>query len=379
MNNIDVIIIGTTHHNTYSMIRCFGEYGKAPVLVLYGDNHSYIAHSKLVKECVTVLDEKAAINYLVSSYRNPKKALIIPCSDTIASEIDKSYNILINKYYIFNCGSQGELTFNMNKFRQNSVAHESGLRVPLSQEGMIKELKECDIPYPRIVKPVESIHGGKKIDICYDNNEYCDAIRSYNENDKALVQEYILKEYEIVVLGARIKEKTLIPGFIQKHRDILGGTTFSTVRNAIKLPAEVLSSCKKLVDSINYEGLFGIELIKNKNGYYFVEINLRNDATTYAMAVAGVNLPFRYYEIVTGQESVLTKNTIVDEIDAMVELTDVIHIFKGNISILKWLSQKRKSRCRFCYSEMDKKVYWLQICKFLRFVYSIFLEKCHVR
>ena len=51
MNSINkIIIIGTNHHNTLSMVRCFGEEERKVSLYIYGDDNSYIALSKYVEE-----------------------------------------------------------------------------------------------------------------------------------------------------------------------------------------------------------------------------------------------------------------------------------------------------------------------------------------
>ena len=61
----DVIVIGVTHHNTLSMVRCIGQdYGKVE-LVIYGSGHkSHIAFSRYV--CKTVFLETASdcLDYL---------------------------------------------------------------------------------------------------------------------------------------------------------------------------------------------------------------------------------------------------------------------------------------------------------------------------
>ena len=46
------------------MLKCFGEYGVMPILILYGCDKSYILHSKYFSESFVVKDECAAINLL---------------------------------------------------------------------------------------------------------------------------------------------------------------------------------------------------------------------------------------------------------------------------------------------------------------------------
>ena len=77
MNNTKVIIIGVSHHNTYGMLKCFGEYGVMPILILYGCDKSYILHSTYISESFVVKDECAAINLLSDKADKWKGCLIV--------------------------------------------------------------------------------------------------------------------------------------------------------------------------------------------------------------------------------------------------------------------------------------------------------------
>ena len=107
-----------------------------------------------------------------------------------------------------------------------------------------------------------------------------------------------------------------------------------------------------MISTIGYKGLFGVELIISQNKYFFVEINLRNDATTYALAVAGVNLPYIWF---LAQQGLNYSSEIreVKEIDAIVENRDINFIFKGKVSPWKWLRQCINSECKYFYDEKD--------------------------
>lgn len=355
MSNIKVVIIGSTHHNTYSMVRCFGEWGIPPYLILCGDANSYVLKSSLLREGFPVRNEEEALGLLVSHADVLEGAAIISCSDTIASMLDLNYDMISQHYHVFNCGKQGALTSSMNKLIQTQKAKEVGFSVPCSVEGDPESVLNTDIPYPRIIKPVESIHGGKQICICDSNGAYQKGLKEFNNKEKVIVQSFIKKEYEIVVLGLSIGNDVVIPGYIQKHRDTKGGTTFSTVRRIETLPSNVIESCVKLSKILKYEGLWGIELIKQGNDYFFVEINLRNDATTYAMAVAGVNLPMLYLKEKTGSDYQPSEKIV--EIDAMVEFPDFIHVLKRKVNPFSWYKQLKNSQCRYFYNKNDIEPY----------------------
>ena len=143
------------------------------------------------------------------------------------------------------------------------------------------------------------------------------------------------REYEIVVVGLRVNGETIIPGFIRKLRDRMGGTTFATIYPVSKLPKQVTDSVKRFIKEVNYEGLFGMELIYAANKYNFVETNLRNDATTFAFSVAGVNLPLAYVKAKLGEDYHIETSKELRQINSMVELTDITHVMKLHISLYR--------------------------------------------
>ena len=368
MNNIKVIIIGVSHHNTYSMIRCFGEHGIKPILLLYGCEDSYILRSNYISESFVVASANAASEELIRKKEVWAGGLVISCTDAIASEIDFHYDSIKNIYHIFNCGETGKLTYYMNKLVQTKCAKDVGLAVPSSFEGLVNELKECSVPFPRIMKPVESIHGGKRISISQNQEEFDNSISNLNEADKVIVQQFIQKEYEIVIVGLAIGDTVVIPGYVHKYRDEKGGTTYATIKPAAELPLFLLEQCENLVKNMNYQGLFGIELIKQGDSYFFIEINLRNDATTYAIAKAGVNLPMALFEnVVRGGDfnACLGK---IREINSMVEFPDFIHVLRRKVSIFSWYKQLKNCDCKYIFSKEDREPFKVYRKEFIRFL-----------
>ena len=127
MNSINkIIIIGTNHHNTLSMVRCFGEEGRKVSLYIYGDDNSYIALSKYVEEVYYFKTAEDAIHQLVMKVDSLIKPLIIVCSDEASSMIDQFYDQLNKNYHFFNAGCAGRITHYMNKQLQMKVAADCG-------------------------------------------------------------------------------------------------------------------------------------------------------------------------------------------------------------------------------------------------------------
>ena len=94
MNNTKVIIIGSTHHNMYSMLRCFGESGILPIAIIYECEDSYIAHSVFCNEIYIVKDETAALQLLINNKDKWCEYCIISCTDAISSSLDLNFEAL---------------------------------------------------------------------------------------------------------------------------------------------------------------------------------------------------------------------------------------------------------------------------------------------
>jgi predicted ATP-grasp superfamily ATP-dependent carboligase len=355
------------------MIRCFGERGVCPCLILYGcSNNSYVLRSKYIQNYSLAKNANDAIQLLIDSFNFEKdKSIVISCCDEISYLLNKNYSILKEKFYFFNCGKNEIISKFMDKKVQGEYAKKEGLMVPFSIETNVDDINKIEITYPCIVKPISSINGGKNIKICNNSRDLFESIKHYKQNTKVLVQEYIKKDYEIVLLGLALGEEVFIPGLIHKHRDIQGSTTFATVESIDEINPDIIDSCKRLCKSFNYEGLFGIEMIKRGKDHFFIEMNLRNDATTYALSTAGINLPIAYYKYITNDNYIIEIQKKVNTINSIVEFNDCIHILKGQLSPLQWVKDLKGSCCKYFYNKEDIKPFYKKLKEFFAFFFYL--------
>lgn len=350
--NLKVVVIGVTHHNTLGIVRCVGRAGcRVDYLIMTdGKGNSFVSRSRYVKKTISIDGPDKLANLLMEIKRKEDaNFVILPCTDSSAHVLDMNYEIFKKRFYFFNACEQGRMTRFMNKQAQTVLAEKAGLAVPWSKEYV--NVKD-DVVYPCILKPVQSINGGKQIVICENETALASGIVAFGSRVDVLVQEYIKKDAEIVVLGVSTQNGITIPGYILKHREHDGGTTYSTVCDVNDLPKRVLNGCKDLVASIHYTGLFGIEFLKCKDQYYFVEINLRNDATTYALAIAGANLPKMYIDSFM-HPSINNATARIKRITSMVEYNDFKHRRENGISLFLWLRQYISAKCKYYFSILD--------------------------
>lgn len=376
----DIIVIGVTHHNTLTMVRCLGKAGYGIDLYIYGDNNSYIRYSKYVTNYTSTSNCEDVFDILKSKRSNSEKPIVISCCDEVAHCFDIYYDELKDYYHFFNAGEKGRMTHFMDKQVQVKLAEQCGLCVPKSY---VKEESVASIQfdsYPCICKPLSSIAGQKsQICICQNQEELNNGLKGFGSQARVQVQEFVKREYEIVVVGLRINGETIIPGFIRKLRDRMGGTTFATIYPVSKLPKRVTDSVKRFIKEVNYEGLFGMELIYAANKYYFVETNLRNDATTFAFSVAGVNLPLAYVKAKLGEDYHVEISKNLRQINSMVELTDITHVMKLHISLYRWFKDRSKCESLYFYDKEDMKPYRIAKQQFVMGYVDRVLHKLHLK
>ena len=368
-----VVVIGGNHHNTLSLIRCLGHKNIKTILILETKSSNFVSCSKYIEKtyyCNNDDEILASLN-TIKNYPGIKK-LIICASDHSASLLDVHYGLFKDSFYIANIKEKdGKITSFMDKQAQTELAKQCGFNIPKSW--LYNKEIEKNVEFPCLLKPLESIHGGKKIRVCYSLEELHQSIKDFSENDKILIQEYINKEVEIVIVGLAVKGNIFIPGYSFKHRDINGGTTFSTIYPIENLNNNLAEISERYIKEIGYEGLFGIEFV-GKNGYfYFIEINLRNDATCYSLAKAGVNLPYIYWAICNDHNCQKDLAKQIEVTTSMVEYTDVINIFYRKISLWSWLRDLNSCKCKYIYDSTDLKPFfkcwWLFASHFVKKVF----------
>ena len=357
-----IIVIGSSHHNTFSMVRSFGCAGYFVDVILFGCVQSYVEKSKYVRQ-ITYLSSPSDIMGALRQIESCERTILISCSDVVSQITDAHFEELKEHFWFFNCGKQNSLTTFMDKSLQTRLASEYGLKVPATtiyKKGIVVE------SFPCLLKPLDSINGGKHIEVCLNKSELTKKAAAFSSNTTILVQSFIQKKSEIVVVGLSLGKEIIIPGYIHKIRESSGGTTYSHVMRIQRLDASLIELCKQFVMRMNYTGLFGIEFIEDYGGnYYFIEINLRNDATTYSLVKAGVNLPVLYAESCCGND-VSYQPTDIKELYSIVDFRDLENAVHQHVSIRQWLQEYRNAQCKYYKDKNDPEPYRVCLKSFIK-------------
>lgn len=335
LSNNSAIIIGNNHHNTLGLVRSLGRGGLDVVCLVVDKNiaHSFVSKSKYVNDFCLFPSFDMVLDYL-KSHQTDCLVPVFTTSDEGAEFLDLHYDELNKNYLLNNCGhKQGGISYWMNKEIMLAKAQECGLRIPI---GFIIKSKASEIDllqdfaFPCIVKPHKSSEAGKtNFRICEDLQQLKNALFEIsNVCDQAIVQEFINREFEFLMMGMRSSRagKIVLPGGLHKlrvckHTKSLGMFAYAYTTPDIEASIDV-NAIKRFLEAIDYDGIFSVEFMIAHGKAYFLEINLRNDGTQYCFEGAGVNLPLLWVKEERG-EDISQHQQLLDEKYCMVEVNYV--------------------------------------------------------
>ena len=131
MSNQEVIVLGTTHHNTLGIIRALGESPQhyCCVLMLYGEHQSYLSQSIYVSRTCFVESSDGIADALLNLATNEKQ-VIIAVTDEAVHQLDLNAERLSPYFHFFGTKEVGQLTRYMDKLEQDKTAESIGMNVP---------------------------------------------------------------------------------------------------------------------------------------------------------------------------------------------------------------------------------------------------------
>lgn len=369
----DVIILGGNHHNTLGVVRALGQAGLSQniKLIVVNDSPDFVSKSKYIKKTNyrRIFDESGIMQVLNDFKYSSGKPVIICCGDSLSSYVDRHYDELSKRFTLPNAKcKQGEITRLMSKEIQMQYAKQLGIDVPESLTFAKEEVHTIDWDtYPCIIKPLDSIIGGKTdIHICKNREELIKDIEG-TTCTKFQVQKYINKDFEYQLIGCSLDggNKIIIPGFtrlIRQPKNTNTGYLLYSHRSKLDIDYSIV---EQYIKRIGYSGLFSLEFLRGKDGKdYFMEINMRNDGNAYCVTVFGVNLPLIWYKHSTNKEYIIPEIRTENSILFMPELMDVKNVRR--VGIVKWIRECFNADCHANFKISDPLPFCYQLSGMLK-------------
>lgn len=349
INLMNAIVIADDHYNGLGVIRSLGEKNINIYLILLTEGRSFIDKSKYVTKLYKIKKDKMVILDTIRLIINPNENYaVLPLSDFSALFCDEYYDKMPQNVVMPN--AKGKLNILENKYIMANIAQDVGLTIPKHIEIKLKEVISFEWGiYPAIIKPILSVEGLKSdISIVNNYSELMETLKDFSIKgyERVLLEEYITgnEEYMIEVLGyVNSSGESVFSNIICKIREfpIKNGSTayayFIDSHNGIDE--------KKLnlfIKKCGYFGLFDFEFKYADGKVYFIEVNFRNGAPSYASTLSGLNIPYCW--ILNKEKS----SKLRKKFTFMCEQNDVINMLKGEVGFANWLKQFISS----------KKIFW---------------------
>lgn len=366
------IILGTYGANVLGQIRSLGEKGIKPIVVLVYKNTFRIDKSKFISRLYDVDTIEEGMNLILSRYGNESsKPFLYTDRDDVMGLFDSKYDILKDKFYIWNAGKQGRLNVYLSKSAQLELAEKCGMRIPKTEVVEVGNLPQ-KLSYPIFTKSIDSLNPYWKGNsyICYNEDDLMNAY-SKMEVKKIMLQEYITKQDENPIEGISLNGGEVVKLFVKSINYRLTKDSFGIYRHLVKFDDTALESkIKEYIREIHYTGVFEIEFIIDKNGYaYFLETNFRITQYNWGYTLFGVNFPYIYAKSVLdgriAEEDMKYSNKM--PFNVMSEFEDFKYsVLKRKVTIFKWIKDVyRVDAFSFYYGKDKKPFYYTVISKCL--------------
>lgn len=359
MNEHKFIILGSYSANVLGQVRGLGERGIRAYGVLIHKNTFRIDKSKYWATVYDVETIEEGLDIVLHEFGNETvKPFLYTDRDDVMGLIDRKYDLLKDKFYLWNAGEQGRLNKYLNKEEQLKLAEKCGMRIPQTEVVKVGEMPK-HLKYPIFTKAKDSLNPYWKGNayICY-NEEDLKKVYSIIDIPEIILQEYIIKEDENPIEGISLNGGKDIRLLVKSVNYRLTKDSYGIFRHLEPFcDDELEEKIKTFIQTINYTGIFETEFIIDKNGIpYFLETNFRITQYNYGYTKFGINFPILF------AKSILKGKIDTDEIkysdirpfNVMSELEDFrISCLHGNTSIWQWIKDVHHTDCFSFYSSSD--------------------------
>lgn len=373
-----VIIWGADNTHALGVIRQLANNNLDILFLVNGKSKKCATKSKYCPKTYFVKSVKDGLDYLKNNYKDKiTKAILLLMGDEVAEIVDKNREQLLPYFHLSGTSKQGLLSIIDDKNVMSELAKQNGFIIPNSIE-FKWDSPIVNIKFPCIIKPTILATGRKdfKSHICWNKNDLVKCIKLMNHKNMYILQEYIRKEYDLLVLGYRNRKgEIILAGTYYKDRwsDDGGGSHGYLIPN---IPEYVNpKGIKSFLSEIDYYGLFSVEYGLYNDIAYFYEFNLRNDGTSHIFYQCGANLPLSWiYDCVEYENKVPTK--VSGKKYVINEILDQINITRGIISKSNWQKEKEEATAFYFFDQNDMEPWRIanRTAWFNRILRSIFLK-----
>lgn len=357
----NIIVIGTTHHNSLGVIRALGERGyKVEFVNFGGSNRDYVSKSKYIRKYRLLKSINQVCTYLMSRPISNGKEVIIPCADAITEHLNLHIDELAGRYIFPGVLQRGRMVELMDKTTMITMAAKREIYAP-PVWNLPDDIDK--VTFPCITKCHVSSHGGKSDIVILHSKESLNSFIQRTEGE-LFAQAYINKKEEVQLIGCSLRdgEEVIIPGMSKIIRSQPNTNTgFLEYGPLDPFYYDIAEKAKIYIRDCQYSGLFSFEIMRGMDDrIWFLEINFRNDGNAWCVTKSGVNLPVIWVKACLGEEYI---NEIHEpnNILMMPELQDFKLVLQRKLSFVQWLKDWKRTDFFMEYDKNDKKPFFFAL------------------
>lgn len=225
-----------------------------------------------------------------------KPPFVYTSGDNHQSLLDLKYDQLVGRFYFFNAGEVGRVTYYMDKGNICQLAQTCGFAIADSEVLERGQLPQ-HIRYPVITKTLNPYSDGWKRDVgIYYSDE--DLAEGYKQmvSEQLLVQEYVVKKNELSMQGFSVDGGAIVYLPFKRQYFRFTPTTYGNYcYYSTYQDPDLYSRIVELIRKIGFSGNFEIEFLEKEDGsLVFLEINFRHALSNYASTIGGINLSYEW-------------------------------------------------------------------------------------
>lgn len=366
------ILLCGDNFNSLGLVRSLGEKGCGVYVIVFGNKPHLVNRSRYTVSCDVVDTIEDGYNLLIEKYGNePLKPFLYCGSDNVVKLLDEKFDVLKDKFFLFHGREAGSISKAMDKMEILNIARRAGLKI-LESRKVAKGIIPEGLEYPVITKAVSPAQYNWKADmiICHDEAELKKAYERIVSNE-VLVQKYLCKKNELAFNGVSYNDGKDVTSlyclqYLRLLEDGYGGyMRFSPAERY----SEVIDKIRKMLQEVGYNGVFEAEfLVGQDDELYFLEINFRNAAFSYAFTYGGFNLPYIWANAAIDGTYDCSGIKLKESFDFLAESDDYRNeVTNGGKTFWQWLRSFHNVDCYSIWNPKDIKpgVLWWSL-KFLQ-------------
>ena len=361
---MNVIILGSNHYNTLGLIWSLGKAGHRVILLLYNKGNNFVSKSKYINKTYLINRGDDIISLIKGiATEMDSRPIIFASNDVDATLLNEHFEEL-QAFCFFEGGRpDGSINRYRNKDEGERLAQKCGFVIP--KTALIKNtegMSTIDLPYPLLIKGNNSVYGGKAaMKKCNEPRESEEFVKGLPQDYFPLqVQEFIKKDFELMLLGCSLYsgKRIICPVANKKIRHYprntgAGSWSQSMAVASSKELRQLVSKVVLYMQEIEYTGNFSAEFLYANGKFYFLEINLRNDGTSWLSTCSGYNLPDMVCRSFV-DNNVTADDCVFQQKHFMNIMLDVNYWIDGTVGLRQWLNQLRDNTCFSHYNIEDK-------------------------